>query len=43
MEKKITVISTEIPFPRIERVAIYCRVSSATSTQLHSLPAQASI
>ena len=42
MEKKITVIPASIPFPRIQRIAIYCRVSSATGAQLHSLAAQAS-
>ena len=42
MEKKITVIPANIPLPRKERVAIYCRVSSASGAQLHSLAAQAS-
>ena len=42
MEKKITVIPASIPFPRKERVAIYCRVSSPSGAQLHSLAAQAS-
>ena len=42
MEKKITIIPASIPFPTKQRVAIYCRVSSATGAQLHSLAAQAS-
>lgn len=42
MEKKITVIPASIPFPTKQRVAIYCRVSSASGAQLHSLAAQAS-
>ena len=42
MEKKITVIPANIPFPTKQRVAIYCRVSSATGAQLHSPAAQAS-
>ena len=42
MEKKITVIPASIPFPRIQRIAVYCRVSSASGAQLHSLAAQAS-
>lgn len=42
MEKKITVIPANIPLPTKQRVAIYCRVSSASGAQLHSLAAQAS-
>lgn len=42
MEKKITVIPATIPLPTKQRVAIYCRVSSASGAQLHSLAAQAS-
>ena len=42
MEKKIIVIPANTPFPTIQRVAIYCRVSSATGAQIHSLTAQAS-
>ena len=42
MEKKITVIPATESFPRIEKVGIYCRVSSATGAQLNSLAAQAS-
>ena len=42
MYKKITVIPANIPFPTIQRVAVYCRVSSANGAQLHSLAAQVS-
>ena len=42
MERKITRIVRDPQFPQIEKVGIYCRVSSATSAQLHSLSAQAS-
>ncbi len=42
MEKKITVIPATKPFPKIEKVGIYCRVSSPSGAQLHSLAAQAS-
>jgi len=42
MEKKVTVIPARKDVFRIEKVGIYCRVSSPSSAQLHSLAAQAS-
>lgn len=42
MEKKITVIPARKDAPGINKVGIYCRVSSPSSAQLHSLAAQAS-
>jgi len=42
MEKKVTVIPARKDVAGIKKVGIYCRVSSPSSAQLHSLAAQAS-
>ena len=42
MEKKVTVIPARKYVLGIDKVGIYCRVSSPSSAQLHSLAAQAS-
>ena len=42
MGKNITPIDATPPLPRPEKVGIYCRVSSPTAAQIHSLSAQAS-
>ena len=42
MAKKVTQLDQRAPLPRLDKVGIYCRVSSATPAQIHSLSAQAS-
>lgn len=42
MEKKVIVIPAKENIASIQKVGVYCRVSSSSSAQLHSLSAQAS-
>ena len=42
MAKKVTRIEPDPQLAKLEKVGIYCRVSSSTPAQIHSLSSQAS-